>query len=57
MFICEMPNDTAATAGALVAASAGHLKAMKTTKLLTVEESMEAMRKAGSVVYQGPSGD
>lgn len=55
LFLCEMPDDTAAAAGALAAASAGHLKAMKTTKLLTVEESMEAMRQAGSVVYQGPS--
>jgi len=39
----------------MAAVSAGHLKAYKTTKLFTVEETMEAMRKAGSLAFQGPS--
>ena len=51
----ELPDDSAATAVAMAAISAGHLKAYKTTKLFTVEETMEAMRKAGSVTFQGPS--
>jgi uncharacterized protein with GYD domain len=51
----EAPDDTAAIAIALAAASPGHLKAYKTTKLFTVEETMEAMRKAGSLTFQGPS--
>jgi uncharacterized protein with GYD domain len=51
----EAPDETAATAVAMAAISAGHLKAYKTTKLLGVEETMEAMRKAGSLAFQGPS--
>jgi hypothetical protein len=46
-----------ALATSLVAVTPGHLKAIKTTKLFTVEETMEAMRKAGSLAFQGPSGE
>ena len=53
--LVELPDDSAATAVAMVALSPGHLKAYKTTKLFTVEETMEAMRKAGSLAFQGPS--
>jgi uncharacterized protein with GYD domain len=51
----ELPDDSSATALALAAVSPGHLKAYKTTKLFTVEETMEAMRKAGGLAFQGPS--
>ena len=51
----EVPHDMTATAIALAAVSPGHPKAYKTTKLFTVEETMEAMRKAGSLAFQGPS--
>ena len=54
--LVELPDDSAATALAMAAISPGHLKAYKTTKLFTVEETMEAMRKAGSLAFQGPSG-
>jgi len=53
--ITEAPDDSAALAGAMALVAPGHLKAIKTTKLFTVEEAMEAMRKAGSVGFQGPS--
>jgi uncharacterized protein with GYD domain len=53
--LTEMPDDNAALATSLAAVTPGHVKAIKTTKLFTVEETMEAMRKAGSVGYQGPS--
>ena len=53
--LCELPDDSAATALALAVAGPGHLKAYKTTKLFTVEETMEAMRRAGSLAFQGPS--
>jgi uncharacterized protein with GYD domain len=53
--LAELPDDSAATALALAVVSPGHLKAYKTTKLFTVEETMEAMRKAGSLTFQGPS--
>ena len=53
--LAELPDDSAATALALAAVSPGHLKAYKTTKLFTVEETMEAMHKAGGLAFQGPS--
>jgi uncharacterized protein with GYD domain len=53
--LSEAPDDTTATAIVMAAVSAGHIKAVKTTKLFTVEETMEAMRKAGSLTFQGPS--
>src|SRR5690242_7603598 len=53
--IFEAPDDTTASATVLAAISPGHVKMVKTTKLFTVQETMEAMRKAGSVTYQGPS--
>jgi uncharacterized protein with GYD domain len=53
--LTELPDDTAATAVAMAAISAGHIKAFKTTKLFTVEETIEAMRKAGSLAFPAPS--
>ena len=53
----EAPDDTTASAIVLAAISAGHVKLVKTTRLLTVQETMEAMRKAGRVVYQAPSSE
>ncbi len=49
--ITEAPDDITAGAAAMAAVSAGRIK---TTKLLTVEESMDAMRKAGSLASQEP---
>ncbi len=53
--LVEMPDDISAIATSLAVVAPGHIKAIKTTKLFTVEETMEAMRKAGSPGYQGPS--
>lgn len=53
--IGELPDDSTATAFALAAISPGHLKTYKTTKLFTAEETLEAMRKASSLGFQGPS--
>ena len=49
------PDDITATAIALAAIAPGHLKAYKTTKLLSPEEFLEASRKASGAGYQGPS--
>jgi uncharacterized protein with GYD domain len=53
--LAELPDDSVATAFALAVAGPGHLKTYKTTKLFTVQDTMEAMRKAGSLMFQGPS--
>ena len=50
----EAPDDTAAVAGLVAALGPGHIKAIKTTKLMTVEDTMEALRRAGGLAYAGP---
>ncbi|MCL5962360.1 MAG: GYD domain-containing protein [Chloroflexi bacterium] len=50
--IYELPDDASAGAFAISVAAPGFLKAVKTTVLMTPEEAMEAMRKAGAVPYQ-----
>ena len=53
--IAEAPDDVSALATTMAAVTPGHLKAIKTTRLFTVEESLEAMRMAGRLTFQGPS--
>ena len=54
VIVTEAPDETTAAAVVLAAVSPGHVKAVKTTPLLTVEQAMEAMRKAGGVTYRAP---
>ena len=54
VIIYESPDDTTAAAGALAAVAPGHLKAIRTTTLLSIEDAMEAMRKAGNVTFRRP---
>ena len=49
------PDDITAAAISLAATSAGHLKAFKTTKLLSPEDFLEAQRKAHGLNYQPPA--
>ncbi len=53
--IVEMPDNASAAAFSLAAAAGGGVKAFKTTPLMTVEEGIEAMTKAGSCGYESPS--
>ncbi len=52
--IYEAPDEQTAAAIVFTATSPGHLKETKTTTLLTVEATMEAMQKANSEAYPGP---
>jgi uncharacterized protein with GYD domain len=54
--LLEAPDDVTAGSVVLAAVSGGHVKATKTTKLLSVSEAMEMMGKAGGVVYAAPKG-
>jgi uncharacterized protein with GYD domain len=54
--IYEAPDDTTATAIVLAATAPGHLRGTRTTTLLTVEQTMQAMRAAGTAAYKGPKG-
>jgi uncharacterized protein with GYD domain len=51
----DLPDDTAAIAASVAAIAPGHIKAIKTTRLCTIEETMEALRTVGSLAFQGPS--
>jgi uncharacterized protein with GYD domain len=53
--IVEMPDNASAAAFSLAASSAGVVSAFKTTPLMTAEEGMEAMRKAGGLKYPRPT--
>ena len=53
--IFEAPDETAMTAAILAAIGPGHLKATKTTRLMSVEETLGALRKAGQQSYRAPS--
>jgi uncharacterized protein with GYD domain len=53
--IVEAPNEVAITSILLAAMAPGHLRATKTTVLLTPEQVVEAMRKAGGAGYRGPA--
>jgi uncharacterized protein with GYD domain len=52
--IAEMPDNSSAAALSLAASAGGALKAVKTTPLLTIEEGIEAMKKAAGAGYHPP---
>jgi uncharacterized protein with GYD domain len=54
LVIFDAPDDTTAAAMAMAIIAPGHIKTLKTMRALPIDEAMEAMRKAGSVSYQGP---
>ena len=56
VIITEAPNENVAAAAVLAATAASHLKATKTTVLLTVEDAMASWGKAGAIVYPAPKG-
>jgi len=53
--ICELPNNVSAAALSMAASAGGAIKAVKTTPLMSIDEAMEAMRKAGGAGYRPPS--
>jgi uncharacterized protein with GYD domain len=52
--IYEAPDPSTGAAIEVAARAPGHLTAAKTTALLSVEEGMEAMRKAGEAEHRRP---
>ena len=54
LVIYEAPDESTAAAIVLAAISPGHLSSVKTTVLLSAEEGMEAMRKAGEATFRAP---
>jgi uncharacterized protein with GYD domain len=50
----EAPDNVSMAATALAIGSGGALSSIQTTVLMTVEETMAAMRKASSIRYRPP---
>lgn len=55
VLITEFPDNVSAAAFSLAASAGGAVKAVTTTPLMTVEEGIEAMKRAGGSGYQPPS--
>ncbi|HSF29374.1 MAG TPA: GYD domain-containing protein [Candidatus Tectomicrobia bacterium] len=54
VLIAEMPDHVSAAAFSLAASAGGAVKAVKTTPLMTIEEGIEAMKKAAGAGYRPP---
>ncbi len=52
--VWEAPNNVSMAAVALAIGAGGALNSFETTVLLTVEETLDALRKAGQVGYRAP---
>ena len=52
--IAEVPDNVSAAAMAMAIGSSGAMSAYRTTPLLTVAESVAAMKKASGIAYQPP---
>jgi uncharacterized protein with GYD domain len=55
--IMDLPDNISAAAASMVVSSAGAVKAIKTTPLMTIDEGLQAMRKGADATasYRPPS--
>ena len=54
--IAEFPDDISAAAVSVTINAGGAFKTAKTTPLMTIEEGVEVLRKAGGTGYRPPGG-
>ncbi|MGH7265572.1 MAG: GYD domain-containing protein [Candidatus Rokuibacteriota bacterium] len=52
--IVDMPNNVSAAAFSMAVSAGGAVRTLKTTPLMTMEESVEAMKRAGQAPYKPP---
>ena len=52
--IVQLPDNVCAAAASLAATAGGAVKSLKTTALMSIDESMQAMKKASAVAYRAP---
>jgi len=52
--IAEAPDDAAVVSALVAVVGAGHIKAIRTTKLLSADEMVAALQKAGSIAFGAP---
>ena len=55
VLIVQAPDNVGAAALALAAASGGALRGSKTTPLMTMDETVEALKRAGKAGYKPPA--
>ncbi len=53
VLMIEAPDEKAVASMVLASVSVGHVKSIKTTTLLTVEDTVEVLRRAGEVTFRG----
>jgi uncharacterized protein with GYD domain len=51
VILLDMPNNVSAAALAMAAAAGGSVKSIKTTPLLSIEQALSALKKAGKSGY------
>ena len=54
VIIFEAPDESTTAAALIAAITPGHVKSIKTTVLLSAEEGVEAMRRAGEMSFRRP---
>jgi uncharacterized protein with GYD domain len=54
--LAEVPDNTTAASTLVTVAGSGAFRSVSTTVLLTVEETLEALRRAQSMAYRPPGG-
>ena len=52
--IFDVPDETVAYGVTVAALAAGHLRAARTIRLFTTDETMQVLRTAGALPYQAP---
>jgi uncharacterized protein with GYD domain len=55
IIICEMPDDVAGVAAALVVKAAGHVEGYRATRLMSEADFLAAQQKAHGVSYAPPA--
>jgi uncharacterized protein with GYD domain len=53
--VIDLPDNISAAAFSMAVSAGGAISAIKTTPLMSIEDAVEAMRKAGASVYE-PAG-
>lgn len=53
--LAEMPDNVSSAAFSLAVSASGAVSAIKTTPLMTMQEGIEAFRKAGQAGYRPPA--
>jgi uncharacterized protein with GYD domain len=56
VLLFEAPDDQAAAAALIAALSPGHVKSLSTTRLISVEDMVAALGRAGNMSYSAPTG-